>query len=532
MITLKDKKGFLFVVTIFLLLTYILISISVWVKALEASERMYSELYKESNVELAVTQLTPEKVDEMTNMIMQRALFKIADFSINHPVVPGNTSRGENEFVNIENAVEEYLVNGAPSGAYFEGIADDTPAFSEPSSSLQGWIAALNKSLGGIGVYITEFDVSNFNMEQISVDTVEYSFDITITMQDTAGTTRLSRVYPISNTIDITGYVDVAISRETQDERTVYRRFFFYPGYEIPSDLEPVEISGIEGGQGWFYGFLVDTEDADIVPREQRHLYILVGDYSEITAVDGYSEFAAYIQTNDASTRTVSCTPSGGTPTTKREEYDTFMAIQYESDCDAVVESSSETNRPFAIVPDFSASGGAVCPNLVTDEDAYCALFVAEYSVNDVEDDPENKNSADAALTGVFDIEDLRDYTMCGYYIHSEKSPSYLQRFFGDAYSRNHTEFGIETFLIGEYVTDYCPECNTFDFSQYSALDREMFNEVDKDWNIRGMAGCKNADMCSSTVEPTPGQFGLTEISIDDYVLDDIDCDGGAGCEE
>jgi len=526
----KDKKGFLFVVTIFLLLTYILISISVWVKALEASERTYSELYRESNVELAVTQLTPEKVDEMTNMIVQRALFKIADFSIEHPVENGTVT---DEFVNIENAVEEYLMNGAPSGAYFEGVADDVPAFSEPSSSLTGWIRALNASLGGIGVYITEFEVTNFNLEQTAVDTIEYSFDMTITMQDTAGTTRLSREYNIRNTVDITGYIDVAIARETRDERTVYRRFFFHEDYEIPTDLQPEEMDDIEAGQGWFYGYLVDADDAGLVAEEHRHLYILVGDYSDITAVPEYEYFGAYILSNPASTRTVSCTPSGGSPRTEPEEYDTFNAIEYESDCTAGFEASSETSKPFAVVPGFSASDGADCPNLVTDErHAECALFIAEYSVEDVEDDPENKNSADALLTGVFDIEDLRDYTMCGYYIHSEKSPSYLQRFFDDAYSRNHSEYGIETFLIGEYVTDYCPECNTFDFTQYSALDREMFNRVDKDWNIRGMTGCKNAEMCSSSVEPTPGQFGLTIISIDDYMLDDVDCDGGAGCEE
>lgn len=525
----KDKKGFLFVVTIFLLLTYILISISVWIKALEASERTYSELYRESNVELAVSQLTPEKVDEMTNMIMQRALFKTADFSIRHPVRPGTTD----EFENIESAVKEYLINGQPSGAYFEGVSGGSAAFSEPSSSLTSWINTLNASLAGIGVYITEFEIENFNMEQTAVDTIEYSFDMTITMQDPAGTVRLSREYPINNTIDITGYVDVGIARETQDERTVYRRFFFYEDYEVPSDLDPDKLSGIDAGQGWFYGFLVDADDAGAVAEEHRHLYILVGDYSDITAVGNYEYFGAYILSNPASTRDITCTPTGGSPEIHREEYDTFNALEYDTDCTADFESSSETSKPFVVVPGFSASGGADCPNLVTDEEhAECALFTAEYSVGDVDDDPESKNSHDAAVTGVFDIEDLRDYTMCGYYIHSEKSPSYLQRFFADPYSMNHTEYGIETFLIGEYVTDYCPECNTFDFTRYSALDREMFNETDKDWNIRGMTGCKNADMCSSTVEPTPGQFGLTVDSITDYLLGDIDCDGGAGCEE
>ena len=92
---IKNKKGFLFVVTVFLILTYILLSISVWVKSIEASERAYSEFYKESNVELVIEQITQKKVDSVTSIVLNRGLFVISDHSVDHPLIQGTTDPNE-----------------------------------------------------------------------------------------------------------------------------------------------------------------------------------------------------------------------------------------------------------------------------------------------------------------------------------------------------------------------------------------------------------------------------------------------------
>jgi hypothetical protein len=68
-----DRKGFLFVVTVFLILTYILLAISVWVKAIETSERSYAEFYRQSTLDLTIAQITPEKVNNVSNMALTRA---------------------------------------------------------------------------------------------------------------------------------------------------------------------------------------------------------------------------------------------------------------------------------------------------------------------------------------------------------------------------------------------------------------------------------------------------------------------------
>ena len=154
-----DKKGFLFTVTIFLILTYILLSISVWVKGVETSERAYSEFYKESTVELAIEQITPAKVDNVTNIIMNRALFKLNDFSIDHPVKAGPTDN-ENRYIN--DSLYGLLVDGtAPDSDFRDGTG-----FTDIDASLAAWVTNLNASLGAIGVYVSDFSISDFNVSQ------------------------------------------------------------------------------------------------------------------------------------------------------------------------------------------------------------------------------------------------------------------------------------------------------------------------------------------------------------------------------
>ena len=130
---MMDKKGFLFTVTVFLILTYILLSISVWVKAIESSERSFSEFYKESTVELTIEQITPAKVDNVSNIIMTRNLARLDEHSIDSPLRPG----GVDENSNIRGALFDMLVNGSAGTSYFQGstVPNETNSASPISRS-------------------------------------------------------------------------------------------------------------------------------------------------------------------------------------------------------------------------------------------------------------------------------------------------------------------------------------------------------------------------------------------------------------
>src|SRR5208283_3486598 len=151
-----DKRGFLFTVTIFLVLTYILLSISVWVKSVEASEQSYSEFYKESTVELAIDQITPAKLDNVTYVIMNRELSRLNDnvFMADDSVQPGPPG-DENQ--NIREAMRELFMYGNASPDYFTNGGIET----ESNSSFTAWASDLNDSLNSIGVYMDRFNVTN-----------------------------------------------------------------------------------------------------------------------------------------------------------------------------------------------------------------------------------------------------------------------------------------------------------------------------------------------------------------------------------
>jgi len=516
----NGKKGFLFVITIFLILTYMMLSISVWVKALEASERTYSELYKESTVELVIEQLTPAKLAEISDMIMNRAVFKVNDLAKEHPLKEGPV---DDEFRYAENAVHEYLVSGAISGENFQDAYEPEP---EGNASLGGWATTLNASLQAIGVYVEDFRIYDFTFAQEDYKTLNYSFKVDLSITDNSRTTSLTRTYDLSGRVLVTGLVDPAIARESGDAgETIYRQFFFYEegdGYLNKANLAPDRLAGITAGQGWFYGPVVRATEAGSIDDDLKRRYIVAGTYSEITSIGGRSEleeFGAFIVTSPIMHRD----PGSPCEATHPDEYDTFMAIDYEGTaCTANLQHDTEVLRPFVVAPAFDVSDAPLCMDLLENATTRCALIIASHDPLDVYAHVERKLETPAESTGVFGMEELRDYTMCGYYTLEEYAPSYLQRLLPDPYTRSGGEAGIETFVIGEYADPAL-------YERMDRIDRKMLEGVIRNEFIRGMPGCREYGSCSNDETPT-GRFGLNDTSIGDYGLGAIDCGAGAEC--
>ncbi len=515
------KKGFLFTVTIFLILTYILLSISIWVKSVETEERAYAEFYRESALELALEQLTPGKMSNVSDIVMLRSLFRLNMHAIDHPVSAVNGDE------NIRQVMHSLLINGSADGSYFLG---GTGIDQERSSSLAGWLGNLNASLIGIGIQISEFRIENFQFYMYDYRTLRYSYDLTISMSDYAGTTSLSRTYNLADDIDLSGFVDAASSRRSEEiagsEYQMYRQFFFGP-YTDYADVHPSRIRGVDEGQGWYYGYLVDVGDAAAIPNYMRHNYILVGDFTPITQLTDYGYFGAYILTNEPLTNPPVC---GGID----DQQNTFNAISWEQvgpDCVAELRTATATDRPFVIADGFDISDAPDCPELWTIGTGNtgfgrCALIMAEYNPEEVRNDLTRKLDLPSEA-GIYDIEDARDFLMCGYYMPDPEGPSYFQRLMPDSFNTSGGSLGISTLVIGEYA-------NSTDYDLYSRLDRELFADPPVPSGggikVRGFTGCKNLEMCSD--EPSTAIFALTQDAIDIFGLEDIACNNGlAGCD-
>lgn len=504
-----DRKGFLFTVTVFLVLTYILLSISVWVKAIETSERTYSEFYKESTVELAIEQITPQKMDNVTYIIMNRNLARLNDHSINNPILPGQNNENEN----IKLILNDLLIDGQSESAYF--IGETVP--SEYPSSINAWAQNLNSSLKAIGVYVNRVEVDNFNITQTDYRYLDYNFTIELQMKDYSNTTAVSRDYYISNRIELSGLVDPALARLSKenagDDLTVYRQFFFDDAYETPGDFSANKVSSVQGGQGWLYAPLALAKsssnlvpEATSIPPSQRNKYILVGSFEEIESLgEGiYNQFAGFIITNEPILTDGACGSI---------ESETFNPLSC-ADTERII-GFPRIYKPFVVSKGFSVNDATICPILDGSNDTgKCVLITNTYLSNQVADDPAKKRTT--TISGIYSIETIRDFVMCGYYTNNDNAPSYLQRLMNDSYTRS-SKYGLETFVIGNFANDF----DIYDTT--SRLDSELYGNPGI--KIMGLPGCKDYATCSDS--PITGIFALSQNAIDDYGLQDIACTGG-----
>lgn len=525
-----DRKGFLFTVSIFLVLTYILLSISVWVKSIEASERSFSEFYKESTVELAIDQITQPKLDNVSYIMMNRALLRLNDHSIDNPVLAGPEG---DQGKNIREALRELVVDGAAKDSHFQGAG----IYSQTeNSSLRAWAANLNDSLRSIGSYIDGFEVTDFTTGQTSADKLDYSFDITLSMRDYTNTSSVSRTYHISNQVRLSGLVDPALARASKnskagDTKTIYRQFFFNPAdFPETSWVAVTPLSSGSEGQGWLYGPLALASDIPDMPKDlpgysqvapsMRSSYILVGTYDEIAALkpDIYGQFGGFIVTTAPSHD-----PSSQCP---QSEQGTFNALRFsgKKDCsDVTIDSSAgdKIDKPFIVARDFKPGNAPSCPILKDEQTkGRCVLFINKYNADEVGPPTPQKKLSPG---GIYDVEKIRDFVMCGYYTKSPKAPSYMQRLLADSYSYNDSKYGIETFVIGNYANDY----KIYDTN--SRLDRELFNDSIEGIKIRGLPGCRDLNSCADT--PITGIFAVGPDTMTDYGLGSIACNTDAGCD-
>jgi hypothetical protein len=518
-----SKKGFLFTVTVFLILTYILLSISVWVKGVEASERAYSEFYKESTVELAIEQITPAKVDNVTNIAMNRALFRLNGHAMDHPLREGQPG---DENANIRAALYGLLVNGSAPAALFQ----DGAGVPEENSSLRAWVSSLNSSLLSIGVYVSSFEVSSFNAWQGDINTVNYSFDMNLNLRDYSNTSGVTRTYHINNAVYINGLVDPALARASRslaDDEHVYRQFFFNKDvYGSPAGVSVQTLAAGRGGQGWVYGQLASASGAmDLVPAaseldmSMRHNYIIVGSFTDIIALTPgvYESFAGFIVT-DLPGHPSNCTTRDRSATYYNEE-GTFNPLKYEgNDCHASMDRTAgeATSLPFIVAPGFNPLSAPRCPVFTGSSTLLgrCALITNTFLPSEVNGAPASK--LDTSASAIYGIESVRDLVMCGYYVQDAAAPSYFQRLLPASYLRN-SSLGIETFVIGQYA-------NSTSYDLNSRLDRELFNSSIEGIKVMGLPGCRNYESCADS--PTTGIFALSSGMISAYNLGPLACSG------
>ena len=515
MIDMKAVKGFFFVVAVFLILTYILASISIWTKAVQENEKRFSDRFRTSNLDLVTTQITKDRLEKITKIVTYNALFKLNEFAADNPVKSNGLSGSSGEFYYVNKTFYELIYYGkANADNFVTNLELDIGA----QNSFTGWIDNFNSSISKTGMQISSFSLDNFSIRQVAADTLNYSFDIHLTIEEKSGLASLSRDHKLRGNITIEGLVDPAINREDKEHGSatpIEKQFFFYSGYQNSSNFTPRDLSiPASDGQGWFYGPMVHVDNAQGIQDNQRGRYILVGNYTEIDGLNNasvsYGQFGAYIITRAADEVSSSCASNN--------QQNTINALLYSAlDCSNPDFSGAyiQTPNPFVVISNFNINSGGDCP------DGKCVLFVTKYSYEDVNADKEKK-LASQSQAAAYDIEKLRDFTMCSYYVRNYRSPSYFQRLFDDAFARNNSAYGVETFLVGKYIGGAGIDAGAPVVPSYpddrSRADRELFSNssVIAGDKIRGMPGCRDFNMCSD--DSLLGHFRLGPDAKSDFL--------------
>ncbi|MBD3398433.1 hypothetical protein GF412_04380 [Candidatus Micrarchaeota archaeon] len=541
-----NRKGFFFIIVSFILLTYILTSTYFWVRAIEMEENRYSESFRTTSMEMLLAQVNGETIGNYADLSAHYAFYRLNHHSITNPVkvpdgvdIAGAESLDGSELENIRLAMRELVLSGTASGDYFEGDGLEYTTEEKTTYTLEGWASQLNASLEAAGFELTELtiDEGSFEFNQVNFTHFELVFEMNMTIVDTQAdsATSIVRSYEVRRLVDGTGMVDPYIARESSrlgltegtESVRVGKPIFLAPywedGFEYLCEDHDAgdgcyEVAEGSEGQGWFYGPVVMAEDASEISENATYNYILAGNYSEIIAVPGYGEFGAYILTNEPVLEDSPCT-------SKDNQEETFNPIEYDDECEPSIDgpSSSITSRPFMVYDNFDIEDfTGVDFQSDWDEEAHKLLFVARANPEEVENEPDLKLHD----VSIYDIEHLRDFAMCGYYMPRNSSPSFLHRMFDlqgmfdssspDYWNWPESSWGMETLAVGRWAGGNIVPDTTWD--EYSRVDMEFFSEVEDSPSnevqmIKGMPGDKNRIMCNMVFDPDLEHVGHFRLS-------------------
>ncbi|MEW6528817.1 MAG: hypothetical protein AB1391_02930 [Candidatus Micrarchaeota archaeon] len=507
--TTKTSKGFFFVLIVFISILYIFIYFTAWINAVEISEKVSSEKFRALSLEDLSSQLTHNKFMKFFDISGNYALFKINDYSSNNSHTLKNHS--SDELFYFRRAFFDVLVNGT-SNDNFDGNELNYSDDERNIYTLYALSNNLNSILSKAGLEIKKFEITDTDLNQVDITTFSMMMNISISVSDRLSTISINRTFHLEKNFSIEGFPDPMIKRESQKipslsmniEKQIYTN-------NTPLELDIKNINVGKQGQGFFYGELVNANDSATNSLIGKRHYILVGTYNDTIKVSDYSQFGAYILTNEPVMNTTTSPPS---------ETETFMAITYNLSGDMEIKNQLTENQAFAVVPNFDIL------KFNGPENKHYALIIAKYSGKEVKSNVSKKNYS----ISIYDIEGLRDATICTYYLNSSRAPSYVQRLSGNALSLSSTNFGMESFLVGEWTGGK----NLIEYENYSRVDWEFFNKT-MGIKIRGMPGCKTFEMCSIDVgtDAPLGHFRLSDNSLTIYNLVNIACnDGRARCDK
>ncbi len=523
---LDMRKGFVFTVIAMALLSYLVLSVSMWAQVMAAREANVPQKYKADSLRLLIGEINEAKANQFAQRAGMYALYRLGEHTVTEGGLDYSTGTNPdtaNFSRNLNQSMYELITTG-----YTEGGTTNwnTPLnySDEEGYTLAGWIGTINDTANALRLVVEMDGPYNFSFNQTTPWEMQVSYRMNVSARDMEDTMRFEKELNVTATIQLEGYVDPMIARESYrsllpsgnySQRQV-RQMTEWAGdagswEPEPIDVAPEYIADGTNGIGWFYGpintSLHAPETAEEAAAMNQSILYAAGWGDEILAVAPF--YGAVIIGDEPSTTSASVI-GGACNYTRNTQTGCLNCMAWNDDC--------------------VGSCAGVCGRYTVYLNQYDRPYIAgvgngwHYSgMRGVLIDNEYSNwgsdwNNEQGYHRLWDIEKLRDMAVCGLYVLNPDAPSYTQRLMENAPLLRGGNYGIETFVVGRWAGGSYDQDNDGN----SRVDHVFYGNSPGGVPVKGMPGCKNEEMCTddAAVRESVGHFRIDEghsYENDDY---------------
>ncbi|MCX8198027.1 MAG: hypothetical protein N3F07_02420 [Candidatus Micrarchaeota archaeon] len=515
----RFSKGFFFTVMALVILSFMLFTVQIWVRALEQSDQRQAQRFKGEATRLALSSISDKSISDFANASAFYATFKLANYSSqagaglasSQSSDPKNPQTGE-----VEKAILSLMRNGttalAPPLNYSQ---EEFEAY-----TIESWKQKMRSAAAATGFSVSFSEPYNMKISQKDAWTVGVSFEMDLNISDFENTLRQSKKLKANSSFSIVGMPDPFVHRNDMARRGVpsglaaSKQIFRNPLYRFPSDLAPKNAFNGTRGFGWFYGAVMTDYPSSPDDLEQPlSQMILVKNWDE--NISSYAPlFGAVVITNLPEYEYYNYTdPDTGCQFTARSETKCLNCVtRYFSSqpgCAKAPEVRNKTSSP------YMATDGSAWLSRIP-QVARQGLRSQRYILIDNPKETPEEALDDADHHHIWDMSAIRDASICGFYVESPLAPSFFQRMLAQAGVSSdagslRSDYGIESFLVGRWAGGSDDASNGGQHQRLTKLDWVFYSTYPPQTEaltprIKGMMGCKSKDMCSSN---DPNQIGV-----------------------
>jgi len=521
--TKGTRSGFFFAVMALAMLSLVLMTVQVWVKAFEQSDYRASQRFKGEAVRSILSSLSDKALGEFANASAFYATHKL----VNYTSDSDNSGLANIDLVNT--TIYELMLNGTSEpndGRPMVYTLDENGSY-----TIRGWQEKVAAAVNTMDFDINFSEAKNFSYWQIDAWTVGITFDLDMNITDKEGTMRQNKTMHARSNFSISGFLDPMISREdmSPDHRHVGRdlatekQIFKLDAYNVPADVKPIKMKDGNEGNGWFFGPVTEQLPTTLkstsgISISELKQYVLVSRYND--SLFGIADFYGAVIVTEEPVLNTTFDPITGCNVTTQTKCLNCMRKRDGPTCTKPKAWESFSNNNPVSVPVIAASGWKMNDVTAVTREMEDGPVTERFVLID-----NAKAGSGEKMTGyhrIWDITRLRDMAICGFYVEGD-GPSFFQRMLEGAPSQRST-FGIESFVVGRWAGG----ADDKNIDIYSRLDWEFYskktgNGVPK---IKGMMGCKNKEMCIGDVAADIGlgHFRLSDDAAKRYGSELISC--------